>query len=135
LIGFERVVPRGIVEGHRTPECVKWESSIKYFIISTREALHLEYENGIIHDKNRGFMEWAQVLVIVFGNLAIILPLWLWSRAESRADNRHTDNILDATRQLVLAIHNEMKDFHHAIHDEMKDFHHRLLDIERNRKN
>ena len=69
------------------------------------------------------FMEWGQVLVIVLGNLAIILPLWLWNRAENRADIRHMDTKLDSNRELVLAIHTEIKDFHY-----------RLLEIERNRK-
>lgn len=67
-------------------------------------------------------MDWAQVLVIVFGNLAIILPLWLWSRSESRSDIRHVEVKLESNRELVL-----------AIHEEMKDFHYRLLEIERTR--
>ena len=69
-------------------------------------------------------MDWTQTLFIVFGNLAFILPLWLWNRAEARSDNRHMDNKLDAMRELT-----------HAIHLEMKDFHNRLCSIEeRNRK-
>ena len=38
--------------------------------------------------------------------------LFLWNRAESRADIRHMDNKLDANRDLINAIHLEMKDFH-----------------------
>lgn len=68
-------------------------------------------------------MEWYHILSIILGNLAILLPLWLWNRAESRSDMRHMDNKLEATRNLVV-----------AIHDEMKDFHYRLLEIEKNRK-
>ena len=69
-------------------------------------------------------MEWLQVLLIVFGNAAWIMPMFFWLRAESRADTRHMDNKIDAIRELT-----------HAIHLEMKDFHNRLLDIERNRRN
>lgn len=69
-------------------------------------------------------MEWYHVLVMILGNLTIILPLWLWNRAESRADNRHMDAKLDANRNLII-----------AIHEEMKDFHYRLLEIEKSRRN
>ena len=68
-------------------------------------------------------MEWAQIVGIILGNAAFIVPLFLWNRAESRADIRHMDNRLEATRELV-----------HAIHLEMKDFHNRLCRIEENRK-
>jgi len=66
-------------------------------------------------------MDWLQVLVLMGGNMALILPLWLWSRAEARADQRHFESgviaMIDAIRQ------------------EMKDFHGRLCAIEeRNRK-
>lgn len=65
-------------------------------------------------------MDWLQVLVIVFGNAAWTIPLWLWSRSESRADHRHLETAV--TAQI------------HAIHQEMKDFHGRLCAIEeRNR--
>lgn len=68
-------------------------------------------------------MDWLQVLVIVFGNTAWVLPVFLWVRSESRADIRHMDNKLDAIREMT-----------HAIHMEVKDFHLRLLEIERSRK-
>ena len=68
-------------------------------------------------------MEWGQVVGIILGNAAFIVPLFLWNRAESRADIRHMDNRLEATRELV-----------HAIHLEMKDFHNRLCRIEENRE-
>ncbi len=68
-------------------------------------------------------MEWAQILALLLGNLAIILPLWLWNRGETRADIRHMDTKLDSNRNLIV-----------AIHEEMKDFHYRLLEIERARK-
>ena len=68
-------------------------------------------------------MEWGQIVGIILGNAAFIVPLFLWNRAESRADIRHMDNRLEATRELV-----------HAIHLEMKDFHNRLCRIEENRE-
>lgn len=62
-------------------------------------------------------MDWTQVLVLFGGNLALILPLWLWNRSESRDDMRHILSLID------------------AIQKEMKDFHGRLCAIEeRNRK-
>jgi hypothetical protein len=79
-------------------------------------------------------MDWAQVFVLVGGNLAFILPLWLWNRAESRADNRHMDAKLESTRDLVRAIHEEGRNFREQMSLEMKDFHYKLLEIERSRK-
>lgn len=71
-------------------------------------------------------MEWSQFVIFVFtilgvfiANAAMIVPLFLWNRAESRADNRHNDAKLESTRELV-----------RAIHAEVKDFHERLLEIE-----
>ena len=62
-------------------------------------------------------MDWLQILVLLGGNLALILPLWLWNRSEANADRRDIMNILI-----------EMK-------EEMKDFHGRLCAIEeRNKK-
>lgn len=61
------------------------------------------------------------MVVLLFGNVAWVLPLWLWSRAESRADHRH----LETTVTTML----------NGIREEMKDFHGRLCAIEeRNRK-
>lgn len=62
-------------------------------------------------------MEWYHVLGIVLGNLAVMFPLWLWNRSESRADNRHVLSLIE------------------AIKDEMKDFHGRLCAIEERNKN
>lgn len=64
-----------------------------------------------------------QILVMVLGNAAFIIPLFLWNRSESRADIRHLDNRLEANRELI-----------HAIHLEMKDFHNRLCSIEERNK-
>lgn len=63
------------------------------------------------------------VLGVFIANAAMIIPLFLWNRAESRADIRHTDAKLESTRELV-----------RAIHAEMQDFHDRLLKIEESRK-
>jgi hypothetical protein len=57
-------------------------------------------------------MEWEQILALILGNMAIILPLFLWNRAESRADIRHMDIKLESTRELVRAIYEESKNFH-----------------------
>lgn len=61
-------------------------------------------------------MEWIHVLTMIGGNLAIILPLWLWNRSESNADRREIHQIL-----------REMKD---EMREEMRDFHGRLLVLE-----
>ena len=66
---------------------------------------------------------WVQILALVLANGALIIPLFLWNRSESRADIRHMDSKLESTRELV-----------RAIHDEMKDFHNRLCRIEEGRK-
>lgn len=64
------------------------------------------------------------ILGVFIANASMIIPLFLWNRAESRADYRHVEAKLESTRELV-----------RAIHDEVKDFHDRLCKIEeRNRK-
>jgi len=68
-------------------------------------------------------MGWTQFATFLIANIVFTLTLWLWNRAESRSDGRHMDNKLDAMRNLV-----------QAIHDEMKDFHYRLVQIEREKK-
>jgi len=64
-----------------------------------------------------------QIFALILGNSALIIPLFLWNRSEARADIRHMDAKLESTRELV-----------RAIHDEMKDFHSRLCKIEEKRK-
>ena len=71
-------------------------------------------------------MEWTHVLGIILGNGALIIPLFLWNRSESRADIRHMDAKLESNRDLVRAIHNESNSMIRAIQDEMKDFHTKL---------
>lgn len=68
-------------------------------------------------------MDYTTVLTLIVGNGALIIPLFLWNRSESRADIRHMDAKLESNRELV-----------RAIHDEIRDFHDRLCSIERNKK-
>lgn len=65
-------------------------------------------------------MEWTQFTIFII----TIFGMFVWNRTESRTDIRHLDSKLESNRDLV-----------RAIHDEMKDFHYKLLDIERNRNN
>ena len=68
------------------------------------------------------------VFSLILGNAALIIPLFLWNRSESRADIRHMDSKLESFRSETNAM---IK----AIYDEMKDFHNRLCVIEeRNKK-
>ena len=59
------------------------------------------------------------ILTLILGNAAVIVPLFIWVRSEAREDMRHNDAKLESTRELV-----------RAIHDEVKDFHNRLCEIE-----
>jgi len=52
------------------------------------------------------------ILGVFIANAALIIPLFLWVRSESRADIRHMDAKMESTRELVRAIHDEMIDFH-----------------------
>ncbi len=52
------------------------------------------------------------ILGVFIANGAMIIPLFLWNRAEARADMRHVDAKLESTRELVRAIYQESKDFH-----------------------
>ncbi len=65
----------------------------------------------------------TNILTLVLGNAAVILPLFLWNRSEARGDIRHMDTKLESTRELV-----------RAIHDEVKDFHERLYNLEKNKE-
>lgn len=67
-------------------------------------------------------MEWTQFVIFFVG----IFGLWLWNRAESRADLRNLEGKMEGWRTENNAI---LK----AIHDEMKDFHARLCVIEERR--
>ena len=47
-------------------------------------------------------MEWTQFVIFFIG----VFGLFLWNRAESRADTRHMDTKLEPNRNLIIAIHN-----------------------------
>lgn len=53
-------------------------------------------------------MDWLQFIIFCAG----LFGLFFWNRSESRADIRNMDAKLESTRELVRAIHDEMKDFH-----------------------
>jgi Flp pilus assembly protein TadB len=72
-------------------------------------------------------MNWFQVLVIAFGNLAWTLPLFFWIRSEARSDARQQ-------AQDTKELRRELIDVMRSISDEMKDFHGRLCSIEERRK-
>ena len=61
-------------------------------------------------------MEWTQFIIFFVG----VFGLFIWNRAEGRSDARHMDAKLEGQRNLM-----------NAIHDEIKDFHGRLIDIEK----
>lgn len=58
------------------------------------------------------FIPIITVLGMFIANAALIIPLFLWNRSESREDIRHMDSKLESTRELVKAIYDEVKDFH-----------------------
>lgn len=53
-------------------------------------------------------MDWIQFIIFVGSTIG----LFFWNRSESRADMRHMDSKLEATRELVRAIYDESRDFH-----------------------
>lgn len=80
----------------------------------------------------------CQILGVVIGNAAIIVPLWLWSRAENRADMREVHNVQAADRRDILnmieAIKEEGRIFRQTMADESREFHGRLCAIEERNK-
>lgn len=64
------------------------------------------------------------VLGVFIANAAMIIPLFLWNRQESRNDWRYSDAKFSAHQK-------ETSDLIKAIQEEMKDFHIRLLMIEK----
>ena len=72
-------------------------------------------------------MGFEHILALILGNSALIIPLFLWNRSESRADIRHMDAKLDSYRVETIQM---IK----AIQDEIKDFHNRLCKIEEKSK-
>lgn len=71
-------------------------------------------------------MEWIQVLVIVFGNAAWLLPILFWIRSESRSDWKHSDLENKQLRR-------DLVDVMRSMEKEMRDFHGRLCAIEERR--
>ena len=62
---------------------------------------------------------WAQVLTVVistFAMLATNTALFLWARSEARHDQQELRESMrkghEETRQIISAIHEELKDFH-----------------------
>ncbi len=76
----------------------------------------------------------SEIITLVLGNAAVIIPLFLWNRSESRADIRLMDAKLESNRSLSLTIHQDTKDMIAAIHQEMKDFHGRLCALQERSK-
>ena len=78
-------------------------------------------------------MFWIQILVIAFGNMAWMLPLFFWIRTEANADRRDLANLIreygKETQIQISAIRVEIG----AMNQEMKDFHGRLCAIEERR--
>ena len=76
-------------------------------------------------------MDWTQFVIFFLG----VFGLFVWNRTESRNDWRHMDAKMESTRELVRAIHIEMKDFHEKLALQDQEFKMRLCAIEeRNKK-
>lgn len=60
-------------------------------------------------------MDWIQFVTFFVGNLVVFITLWLWSRAESRADSRQLMDIL-------ISMKDEMKDFHGKLEKQDAEF-------------
>lgn len=60
-------------------------------------------------------MDWIQIFVLVLGNAAWTIPMWLWARAESRADTRMMLGIIEG-------IKDEIKDFHGRLERQDAEF-------------
>lgn len=73
---------------------------------------------------------WIQFVIFVLA----VIGLFIWNRAEGRADNRHMDAKLDAQKNLIFEIHKENHALIQAIREDIKDFHGRLCAIEEKNK-
>lgn len=82
-------------------------------------------------------MSWIQILVIAFGNVAWMLPVFFWVRSESRADARHFENETKELRRELIdvmrSIDAEMRDFHGRLERQDAEFRMRLCAIEERR--
>lgn len=76
-------------------------------------------------------MDWIQLIVFMLGNLALIFPMWLWARSESRSDMRHIEAKINTDiRHIDAKIDNLIT----AIQTETKDFHGRMCSLEAKQK-
>lgn len=86
-------------------------------------------------DWNTTIIPLITVLGVFIANGALILPLFLWNRSESRADIRQLHEIQREDRKDLLQMSKNLETVLEAIQDECRDFHGRLCAIEeRNRK-
>lgn len=74
-------------------------------------------------------MDWIQFTIFVGSTIG----LFFWNRSEGRADIRHMDSKLESTRELVRAIHDEMKDFHTKLATQDLEFKNRLIEQSKGR--
>ncbi len=63
-------------------------------------------------------MDWMQFIIFFVG----IVGLFFWNRTERRTDSRYMDSKLEAMRNLMIAIHVEMNDFHGKLKKQDIDF-------------
>lgn len=82
-------------------------------------------------------IEWAQIWTLVGVNatlFAAAIAVVIWMRTESRNDYRHLHDIQREDRKDLLMLIEAIKDEVKAIRDEMKDFHNRMCAIEERNK-
>lgn len=59
--------------------------------------------------------QWIQIITLIATNIVFTLTLWLWNRAESRADIR-------TMLELIMEIKEESKDFHGRLERQDAEF-------------
>lgn len=52
-----------------------------------------------------------EILALIIGNAALILPLFFWSRAERQADMEKVIAFQNLNNQFMIKIHNEINRF------------------------
>jgi hypothetical protein len=76
-------------------------------------------------------MQWTEVLALMgavfVANMGVMIPMFLWNRAEANADRREMRAVAAEDRRDILMLIREIK-------EEMKDFHGRLCAIEEKKK-
>jgi hypothetical protein len=85
-------------------------------------------------------MENAQLYTILGTNIALFfsgiglsIGLFLWAIKQARTDYLHLDRKLEENRKETQSLCKEIHETVIAIKDDMKDFHNRLCDIEKGR--